>query len=861
MSVNVERGRQVAAPRPPVIQAPPDDLEKYFYTKRSLPYLTTVLTIGFVSVTVSQIFMEEHIRAALVLVPFTALYAAYQLISLPVNFTGRKFDINAHRKLVDSWWPRAYPAVDIYLPICGEPIEVLNNTWIGVARLLATYPGQAIAYVLDDGDDEKARALAASFGFTYVVRENRGWFRKAGNLRYAFERTNGEFFVILDADFAPRSDFLEETLPYLEDPDIAIVQTPQFFRTTPEQTWVERGGGVIQEVFYRSIQVARDRFGAAICVGTCAVYRRSALEPHGGPALIDYAEDVHTGLDVHKDGKRLVYVPVNLATGMCPDNVHPFVHQQIRWCTGNMFTVILSRLWEVPMTPRTRLSHISGFCYYLSSAIAVFTVPLAPVLLLVFAPGSVRLSNLILFGPSLWTGMVMYPLWHQGDYRLRDVLPLTVIRGWAHVLAIWDYVRGRTLKWQPSGAKVSRVRRLWWGLIIWNGGISVAWLGLTGWRIEQTHSYEFLVTGLTGMLSAIVTGRAIYSMTQRAQARAARAPQPRAYRRERPAGLSFAAAMAAVILVVGGCVAGGAYYVHSTARAVANVAHGPVHLKVLASAPLTVSHPLIGMYGTGLPQSLSPLTQFNSDTGLTSSVALYYNDWGQPFGAGLAEYQAARGGYVLVDLDPTGTNRLADIVDGQEDAYLKAYAESVMAYAGPVIIAFGHEMNGNWYGWGAGHAAPSQFVAAWRHVVKIFRSVGAKNVTWMWTVNSTGIAESALDQWWPGSQWVNWVGVDGYYYYSTNTYNSVFGQTIDQIRTFTNDPIMIAETGVGMTSDRESQIAGLFAGAEADHVRGLVWFNVDQNDGIYHQDWELENDAAALAEFKEEAKAYQETRT
>lgn len=515
MSVTAAAGsRRRAVPPPPaaVLQAPPDDTEKYAYVSRSLPYLTIALTIGFLSVTVSQTLMEDHIGAARVLIGFTALYGLYQLISLPVNFTGRGFDLEAHQRLVSGWVPGEYPDVDVFLPICGEHADVLDNTWSAVAALARAYPGRVTACVLDDGDDETAAVLADAFGFEYIVRPNRGWYRKAGNLRYAFERTQGALILILDADFAPRTDILAETLPYFDDKLVAIVQTPQFFRTVPGQTWVERAGSAIQEVFYRSIQVARNRYGAAICVGTCAVYRRSALEPHGGPALIDYAEDVHTGLDVHKDGKKLVYVPLNLATGNCPDTVNAFVHQQIRWCTGNMFTVILSRLWTVPMTVRARLSHISGFCYYLSSAIAVFSLPLAPVLLLVFAPGSIRLSNLLLFGPSLFTGMIMYPLWHLSDYRLRDVLPLTLIRGWSHVLAIWDYTRGRTLKWQPSGAKVSRVRRLWWGLIVWNGGIGASWLGLSAWRIESTHSAQFLITAVTGALNAYVTGRAIIAM-------------------------------------------------------------------------------------------------------------------------------------------------------------------------------------------------------------------------------------------------------------------------------------------------------------------------------------------------------------
>ena len=151
--------------------------------------------------------------------------------------------------------------------------------------------------------------MSESFGFCYIRRPDRPAYKKSGNLRYAFARTSAEFLVILDADFAPRRDFLAETLPYMDDPAIAIVQTPQYFRSSAAQTWIERAAGPIQEVFYRTVQVARDRFDAAICCGTSAVYRRTALEPQGGPTLIPYAEDVHTGLDVRRAGWSMVYLP------------------------------------------------------------------------------------------------------------------------------------------------------------------------------------------------------------------------------------------------------------------------------------------------------------------------------------------------------------------------------------------------------------------------------------------------------------------------------------------------------------------------------------------------------------------------
>ena len=70
----------------------------------------------------------------------------------------------------------SYPDIDIFLPICGESLDLLHNTWVHVFELVQAYMGKATAYVLDDGADPRARALAADFGFRYaVVRDNRPW--------------------------------------------------------------------------------------------------------------------------------------------------------------------------------------------------------------------------------------------------------------------------------------------------------------------------------------------------------------------------------------------------------------------------------------------------------------------------------------------------------------------------------------------------------------------------------------------------------------------------------------------------------------------------------------------------------------
>ena len=178
---------------------------------------------------------------------------------------------------------------------------MIKNTWAHVADMAHFYQGVVTLYVLDDDGDQAVAAMAAEFGFVYRSRPNRGWFKKAGNLRYGFRLSSGDYILVLDADFAPRPDLLDELLPYLErDRRTAIVQSPQFFRVVDQQNWIERGAGAVQELFYRAIQVSRQRMDGAICVGTCAVYRRAALQENGGPTLIEHSEDVHTGFDLRR---------------------------------------------------------------------------------------------------------------------------------------------------------------------------------------------------------------------------------------------------------------------------------------------------------------------------------------------------------------------------------------------------------------------------------------------------------------------------------------------------------------------------------------------------------------------------------
>jgi len=183
------------------------------------------------------------------------------------------------------------------------------------------------------------------------------------------------------------------------------------------------------------------------------------------------------------------------------------------------------------------------------------------------------------------------------------------------------------------------------------------------------------------------------------------------------------------------------------------------------------------------------VTAFTAATGVSPDVVTYYSGWNESFQASFAATVRKHGAVPLVQINPFGVS-IAAIASGRYDSYLSTYAEAVRSYRDPVILSFGHEMNGSWYSWGYRHTSPAVFVAAWRHIVTLFRSLKVRNVTWMWTVNvihkNRGIP--APTPWWPGSSYVTWVGMDGYYYDPSWTFASLFGPTIVAVRALTRRP-------------------------------------------------------------------------
>lgn len=270
-----------------------------------------------------------------------------------------------------------------------------------------------------------------------------------------------------------------------------------------------------------------------------------------------------------------------------------------------------------------------------------------------------------------------------------------------------------------------------------------------------------------------------------------------------------------------------------------------------AAAPAPVRY--LGVYEPGSPHSYANVDRFAQAVGRSPNLVLYYSGWPERFKTKFANTAAAHGATTLVEMDPTRVS-LDRIANGGYDPYLVSYARAVAKFGKRVVISFGHEMNGYWYSWAYHQSSPASFVAAWRHIVTVFRQHGATNVTWLWQVNSASPKTGPVHDWWPGAKYVDWVGVSGYYFTPGETFSYIFKPVVASIREFTNDPVLIAETASAPGTGQTRRINDLFAGVRKEHYLGLVWFDHDSSGAgpspYSGQDWRLEGHPGQIKAFR-----------
>ncbi len=550
-----------AAPPPtpsaPHLPQPPSDRELYWYFGPQRRWVLICSSFAFVLTAASMLAFSLRTPVLWGFLAVLLINVAAFVLSCVNSLRSRRLTRRSHEVLLRAWKPLDPPSVDLFLPTCGEPTDLLDNAYRAVAKL--DWPGELVVWVLDDGDRPEVAALAERHGYRYVVRPDRGRLKKAGNLNHALALSQGDYVAILDADFAPRHDFLLHLAPYFADPAVGIVQSPQCFDTEAAMNWIERAAGSAQEWFFRWIQPSRDASDAAICCGSNALYRRAALDLTGGVAELEHSEDMYTGLALYEQGYRTLYVPVLLAKGTSPDSLGAFVNQQYRWAMGNLHLTRSRDLSRIGATWRMRLCFYEGVVGYLATFVNTITAPLPPLVMMFGYSHLVRPLDVLPLLAPLWLWQVLLPRVSRTRWRM-EVIRANTLMSMAAGAALLDTLRGRSAAWVPTGA--GRGGRLARGVLLASAGwltlclgAAVAGLALTmsrvGWEPAWGLGLYVLVQGQIGLPLLRDLFRELRPQRRRTAATGARLPvQPRRW----PEALAITSMLALVALFASGWV-------------------------------------------------------------------------------------------------------------------------------------------------------------------------------------------------------------------------------------------------------------------------------------------------------------------
>ncbi|MFD6416803.1 glycoside hydrolase family 26 protein [Streptomyces sp. NPDC060194] len=254
-----------------------------------------------------------------------------------------------------------------------------------------------------------------------------------------------------------------------------------------------------------------------------------------------------------------------------------------------------------------------------------------------------------------------------------------------------------------------------------------------------------------------------------------------------------------------------------------------------------------GVAADGAPASLEAVERYARDAGKKPNVIEFYAAWGDRYETDLVGNAWRYGAVPYIAWEPFAKS-LKSIAAGGSDAYIREWAVAVRELNVPVALSFAHEMNGHWYPWGTGKATPKEFRDAYRRVHDIFVEERATQAIWVWSPNVVNpMPDVELEPYWPGETYVDWIGVVGYYgAQGPATFDTLYGPTMRQIRTFSDKPFLIAETAAEAGETKPAAVADLFRGVAArKDVIGFVWFNFDKE-----SDWRITSGPASLKAFR-----------
>lgn len=242
-------------------------------------------------------------------------------------------------------WEGEWPVVTVQLPIYNERY-VIERLLDATAEL--DYPRDRLEIqVLDDSTDETSvvaertveRLRARGLDVTYHHRGHREGF-KAGALEAGMMEARGEFITIFDADFCPKPDFLQKTVPYFRDERVGMVQA-RWGHLNRDYSLLTRAQAILLDGHFVLEHGGRNRAGHFFNFnGTAGVWRRRAIGDGGGWQHDTLTEDLDLSYRAQLKGWKFLFLPDVVAPAEVPVEMNAFKSQQHRWAKGSIQTCL-----------------------------------------------------------------------------------------------------------------------------------------------------------------------------------------------------------------------------------------------------------------------------------------------------------------------------------------------------------------------------------------------------------------------------------------------------------------------------------------------------------------------------------------
>jgi cellulose synthase (UDP-forming) len=331
-------------------------------------------------------------------------------------------------------------SVDIFIPVAGEDVDLLRKTIEAAVRI--DFPNKKI-YILDDKGNEAYKKLAEINGCGYFARKDHSD-AKAGNLNFAFHRTEGDLILALDADQVPHPEIIKALIGYFKVPKIAFVQSKQNFKVPVGDPF-----GNSDQIFYNVMQSGKDNDNAAFSCGSGVMYLREALNEIGGFSTWNIVEDVHTSMLLHDRGWRSIYYNYSLTKGTSPADIIGVYRQRKQWAADSLRILF----WDNPffhkmLSPKQKLQYFHlGYVYLVAAFIMPFFF-ITPILALLteqfvlISPVSTYVIHRFPYfiAMSLAYGILNYPTPYMKAFQMwTGLFP-------AFIQATWIALRSRNRK-------------------------------------------------------------------------------------------------------------------------------------------------------------------------------------------------------------------------------------------------------------------------------------------------------------------------------------------------------------------------------------------------------------------------------